>query len=81
MFYGVGLINFVFCSFGIKVIEFFVFEYIFVCYWVVSNICGLEYYYLIGDEFDNDFCSKFVYKNIFVNLKKLLDLMKMVKII
>ena len=79
--HGAGLSNLVFCSSGTKVIEFFAPEYILVCYWLISNICGLEHYHLIGDKFDNDFCSKPAHKNILVNLKKLLDLMKMAKII
>lgn len=33
VFYGVGLINLVFCSFGIKVIEIFFFNYINIIYW------------------------------------------------
>ncbi len=79
--HGAGLTNLVFCNSGTKVIEFFAPEYILVCYWVISNISGLEHYHLIGDEFEQDFSGKPAHKNILVNLEKLLDLMKLAKII
>ncbi len=44
-------------------------------------ICGWENYHLIGDEFDDNFSGKPANKDILVNLQKLLDLMKLAKII
>lgn len=79
--HGAGLTNLVFCSSGTKVIEFFAPEYVVKYYWIVSNVCGLEYYYLLGDEFDKDFSDRPSHKDILVNLQKLLDLMKLAKII
>ncbi|NET27533.1 glycosyltransferase 61 family protein [Okeania sp. SIO1I7] len=79
--HGAGLTNLVFCSYGTKVIEFFAPEYIVKYYWIVSNVCGLEYYYLLGDEFDKYFSGQPFDKDILVNLQKLLDLMKLAKII
>ena len=79
--HGAGLTNLVFCSSGTKVIEFFDSEYLVKCYWLISNVCNLEHYHLIGDEFDDDFSGKPARKNILVNLQKLLDLMKLAKII
>ena len=79
--HGAGLTNILFCNPGTKIIEFFAPEYIVVCYWVISNICGLQYYHLIGDKFDNDFSGQPVEKDILVNLEKLLYLIKIAKII
>ncbi|MGB3514021.1 MAG: tetratricopeptide repeat protein [Microcoleaceae cyanobacterium] len=79
--HGAGLTNLVFSSSGTKVIEFFDSEYVVKCYWLISNVCGLEHYHLIGDEFNDDFSGKPARKNIFVNLQKLLDLIKLAKII
>ncbi len=41
----------------------------------------MEHYHLIGDKFDEYFSGKPARKNIFVNLQKLLNLMKLAKII
>ena len=79
--HGAGLTNILFCNPGTKIIEFFAPEYIVVCYWVISNICGLQYYHSIGDKFDNDFSGQPVEKDILVNLEKLLYLIKIAKII
>ena len=79
--HGAGLTNLVFCAPGTKVIEIFHREYVINYYWLLSNVCGLEHYHLIGDEFERDFSGKPAQKDILVNLQKLLDLMKLVKII
>lgn len=79
--HGAGLTNLVFCSSGTKVIEFFAPEYLVKYYWLVSNVCGLEHYHLIGDEFEGDFSAKPAHKDILVNLPKLLDLMKLAQVI
>jgi capsular polysaccharide biosynthesis protein len=47
--HGAGLSNIVFCQPGTKVIELFAPTYIPPCYRIISNICGLEHYYLIGE--------------------------------
>ncbi|OZH51386.1 hypothetical protein AFK68_31440 [Hydrocoleum sp. CS-953] len=79
--HGAGLTNILFCNPGTKIIEFFAPEYILVCYWLISNICGLEHYHLIGEQFDDNFSGKPVNKDICVDLQKLLNLMKLAKII
>ncbi|MCL2926659.1 MAG: glycosyltransferase family 61 protein [Trichodesmium sp. MAG_R01] len=79
--HGAGLTNLVFCHPGTKVIEIFHPEYVMNYYWLLSNICGLEYYQLIGEEFDDNFSSKSANKDIIVDLQKLLNLMKLAKII
>lgn len=48
--HGAGLANLVFCSPGTKVIELFSPSYVNVCYWILSNQCNLEYYYLMGEN-------------------------------
>ncbi len=46
--HGAGLTNLVFCNPGTKVIEIFSPSYLPNCYWILSNVCGLDHYYLIG---------------------------------
>ncbi|NEO52948.1 MAG: DUF563 domain-containing protein [Okeania sp. SIO3B5] len=79
--HGAGLTNILFCNSGTKIIEFFAPEYILVCYWVISNICGLEHYHLIGEVFDEGYSGKPVNKDILVNLDKLLSLLKLAEVI
>ncbi|MBD2664384.1 tetratricopeptide TPR_2 [Richelia sinica FACHB-800] len=47
--HGSGLTNLVFCQPGTKVIELFSPNYVYHCYWWISNLVGLDYYYLIGE--------------------------------
>ncbi|PSB67800.1 hypothetical protein C7B61_04270 [filamentous cyanobacterium CCP1] len=46
--HGGGLTNTVFCRSGTKIIELFSPNYVYPCYWLVSNLLGLDYYYLTG---------------------------------
>ena len=48
--HGAGLTNIVFCPSDAKIIEIFSPRYIHDCYWSLSNQCGLEYYYLVGEN-------------------------------
>ena len=75
--HGAGLTNLVFCSPGTKIIEIFSPIYVPSCYWMISNLCGLEHYYLIGDLFDDGTIKKPVHKNMQLDLKSLEKLMKL----
>jgi len=46
--HGGGLTNTVFCQPGTKVIEIFSPNYVYPCYWLISNLLKLDYYYLTG---------------------------------
>lgn len=46
--HGGGLTNLVFCRAGTKVIELFSPQYVYPCYWLISNWVELEYGYLLG---------------------------------
>ncbi|MEG4346627.1 tetratricopeptide repeat protein [Microcoleus sp. A003_D6] len=73
--HGGGLTNLVFCSPGTKVIEIFSPLYVPHCYWMISNLCGLEHYYLIGDLVDDGTPTKPLHKNMRLDLNSLEKLM------
>ncbi|NET29177.1 tetratricopeptide repeat protein [Okeania sp. SIO1I7] len=80
--HGAGLTNLVFCSPGTKVIEIFSPNYVNSLYWRISNFCSLSHYYLLGDFFDNDNLGKQLWMpDIIVNLKQLLKIMELAKVI
>ena len=79
--HGSALTNLVFCNKGTKVIEIFSPEYVYHCYWLVSNILGLEYYYFLGERPEGFYLHQFLNPNprledIFVDADKLLDILK-----
>ncbi len=47
--HGAGLTNMLFCPVEAKIVEIFNPKYRALCYWVLSNLLGLDYYYLIGE--------------------------------
>jgi tetratricopeptide (TPR) repeat protein len=78
--HGGGLTNIVFCNPGTKVIEIFSPNYIYPCYWLVSNLIDLEYYYLLGENPEGFHLHKLLYPNariedIFVNPTQLLNIL------
>jgi capsular polysaccharide biosynthesis protein len=75
--HGAGLTNLVFCTPGTKVIEIFSPIYVPSCYWTISNLCGLEHYYLLGDLFDDGSTKNPLRKNIRLNLNYLENLMNL----
>ncbi|MEG4021928.1 tetratricopeptide repeat protein [Microcoleus sp. S13C4] len=75
--HGGGLTNLVFCRPGTKVIEIFSPLYVPHCYWMISNLCGLEHYYLIGDLVEDGTPTKPLHKNMRLDLKSLENLMNL----
>ncbi|MEG4325357.1 tetratricopeptide repeat protein [Microcoleus sp. herbarium5] len=75
--HGGGLTNLVFCSSGTKVIEIFSPLYVPHCYWMISNLCGLEHYYLIGDLVDDGTPTKPLHKDMQLDLSSLEKLLAM----
>jgi tetratricopeptide (TPR) repeat protein len=79
--HGGGLTNTVFCNPGTKVIEIFSPNYVYPCYWLISNQIGLEYYYLQGENPSGFYLHKLLYPDarlgdIFVNINELLKIMR-----
>jgi tetratricopeptide (TPR) repeat protein len=75
--HGAGLTNLVFCQPGTKVIEIFSPKFYPNCYFVLSNICGLEHYYLMGEFFVNHQTDNPIHQDILVNvahLEKLIEI-------
>jgi tetratricopeptide (TPR) repeat protein len=61
--HGSGLTNLVFCQPGTKVIELFSPNFVYPCYWLVSNQVGLTYYYLTGTTPAGHFLQRVLYPN------------------
>jgi hypothetical protein len=87
--HGAGLTNIIFCNPKAKIIELFSPVCVRNFYWIISNYCNLEYYYLIGENFDNSAlpdetpASAFIrhersIKNILVNIDSLFSVIKAV---
>lgn len=79
--HGSGLTNTVFCDPGTKVIEIFSPNYVYPCYWLISNLVQLEYYYLLGENSVGFSLYQLLYPNsrledIYVNIDDLLNILK-----
>jgi tetratricopeptide (TPR) repeat protein/capsular polysaccharide biosynthesis protein len=79
--HGAGLTNLVFCNPGTKVIEIFSPIYVPSCYRTISNLCGLEHYYLIGDLLDDETPTKPLHKNMQLDLNSLEKLMNLAGVV
>ena len=84
--HGGGLTNIVFCSPGTKVIEIFSPNFVYPCYWLISNLVGLKYYYLLGENVEGFYLHKLLYpsprlEDIFINLDLLLELLKFAEVV
>lgn len=83
--HGAGLTNTVFCNPGTQLIEIFSIDMVSVNYWVVSNIMGLEYSYIIGEALEKykkptsiprRYYNHPLYEDIVVNLDTLVQIMQ-----
>lgn len=84
--HGSGLTNVVFCRPETKIIEIFPPNYIYPCYWLVSNMVGLEYYYLLGESVQGFYLDKLLdpspgIEDIFVNLASLYKVMRLAEVV
>jgi tetratricopeptide (TPR) repeat protein len=83
--HGSGLTNLVFCQPGTKVIEILSPNYVYHCYWLVSNLVDLEYYYVLGEKLPGFYLQKLIYpderhEDIFVDIKKLKQIIEFAQI-
>ena len=71
--HGAGLTNIVFCNTNTKLIEILSPHYVNKCFWEISCILGIEYYYLLGEKtnFKNKAKVSYADENILVNIDKL----------
>ncbi|NET72810.1 MAG: DUF563 domain-containing protein, partial [Sphaerospermopsis sp. SIO1G2] len=63
--HGSGLTNLVFCQPNTKVIELFSPNYVYHCFWWISNLVGLDYYYLLGKTLPGWYLHYFLYPEEF----------------
>jgi capsular polysaccharide biosynthesis protein len=78
--HGSGLTNLIFCQPNTKVIELFSPNYVYHCYWWISNLVELDYYYYIGETFPGYYLHRLVYpqpfsEDILVNIQEFLNLL------
>ncbi|SKB15692.1 conserved hypothetical protein [Planktothrix sp. PCC 11201] len=81
--HGAGLSNIVFCQPGTKVIELFAPTHVPPCYRIISNICGLEHYYLIGELVENETLDSIKFLgllNMRINIDNLMSLLELAEI-
>jgi cytochrome c-type biogenesis protein CcmH/NrfG len=92
--HGAGLTNIVFCRPGTKVIELFSPLYGIPTFWVLASQCGLDYYFLRGEDYDDSMTQilssthpdklqfkKDKLKDIYIDLNNLFQLMKIAGIV
>jgi tetratricopeptide (TPR) repeat protein/capsular polysaccharide biosynthesis protein len=84
--HGGGLTNLVFCQPGTKVIELFSPNYVYPCYWLVSNLVELEYYYLIGEMPLGVHFHQLLYadprvEDIYIDLQQLMNILEFAGVI
>ncbi len=83
--HGSGLTNLVFCQPGTKVIELFTPNYVYHCYWWISNLIGLDYYYLLGETLPGWHFHHLIYpknfsEDILINAKDLFNILQIADI-
>jgi tetratricopeptide (TPR) repeat protein len=83
--HGSGLSNLVFCQKGTKVIEILSPFYVYPCYWLISNLVELEYYYILGKILGSWHLHKLLYsdsrsEDIYIDKKSLKALINFSKL-
>ncbi|NJL22966.1 MAG: DUF563 domain-containing protein [Leptolyngbyaceae cyanobacterium SM1_3_5] len=84
--HGSGLTNLVFCALKTTVIELFSPNFVYPCYWFLSNLVGLDYYYLLGEMPIGASVQHWLYpdariEDISIDPRKLLKLMQIAGVI
>lgn len=75
--HGAGLSNIAFCKPGSVLIELFSPQYVNVCYWSISNLLSMQYWYLVGGNETAIASNNAEYRQSFsVNLDKLAAIIK-----
>lgn len=59
--HGSGLSNLAFCQPGTRVIELFSPNFVYSCYWLVSQLVGLDYYYYTGKTLPGSAFHRLIY--------------------
>ena len=79
--HGAGLSNLAFCRPGTTVIELFAPDYVNVCYWSISNLLNLNYWYFPGDETSPQEHNPNINakSSIKINLEKFTELLQIIK--
>lgn len=80
--HGGGCSNLLFCNPGTKVIEIFSSHHVTICYYILSNHLGLQYYYLIGEGLECSYLRHLIYEidaleDTLINIDSLKALLKM----
>lgn len=68
--HGAGLSNLVFCKAGTIVVEFFSPLYINMCYHQLCYLNGMDYYYYIGEEYQDEINTPNILHNIKINVEE-----------
>ncbi|MBD2464964.1 DUF563 domain-containing protein [Oscillatoria sp. FACHB-1407] len=84
--HGGGLTNIVFCQPGTKIIELFSPNYVYSCYWFISNLLQFEHYYLLGEvplgfQFNHLLHPNARTEDILINITRLTDTLRLANVI
>jgi tetratricopeptide (TPR) repeat protein len=79
--HGSGLTNIVFCQPGTQIIEFFSPSYVYPCYWYISSLKNLNYYYLLGEPLAGPYFNQLLYQSdrtadLFIPIDSLMALLQ-----
>ncbi|MGL6135708.1 MAG: glycosyltransferase family 61 protein, partial [Planktothrix sp.] len=82
--HGSGLTNLVFCQPQTQVIELFSPNYVYHCYWWISNLVGLDYSYYIGETCAGYYLHRLIYsqhffEDILINIQEFVKRLERLK--